>query len=60
MVKRGGHIIMCCKNSENGENVKKNILKCLPKARIDVRQLDLRLFESVTKLVNSIGKVILN
>lgn len=48
---------MCCKNSENGENVKKNLLKCLPKARIDVRQLDLRLFESVTKLVNSIGKM---
>ncbi|CAG9808017.1 unnamed protein product [Chironomus riparius] len=54
LAKRGGHIIMCCKNFDNGENIKKNIMKCLPKARIDVRQLDLCLFESVTKLVNSI------
>ena len=60
LAKRGGHIIMCCKNSENGEKIKNNIMKCLPKARIDIRQLDLRQFESVTKLVNSIGKVILN
>jgi FlaA1/EpsC-like NDP-sugar epimerase len=60
LAKRGGHIIMCCKNVESGESTKKNILKCLSKARIDIRHLDLGSFESVTKLVNSIGKMMLN
>ncbi|KAG5671363.1 hypothetical protein PVAND_001564 [Polypedilum vanderplanki] len=54
LAKRGGHIIMCCKNISNGEKVKKKILKYLPKARIDVRHLDLRSFDNVRKLVNSI------
>lgn len=54
--KRGGIIIMCCKKTENGENVKKQIMKKLQKVRIDIRQLDLRSFDSVRSLVKSIGK----
>lgn len=46
---------MCCKIMENGEKFKEKLLKNLPKARIDLRQLDLRTFDSVTKLVQSIG-----
>lgn len=54
--KRGGIIIMCCRNIENGEKVKKQIMKRLKKVRIDVRQLDLRSFDDIQCLVKSIGK----
>lgn len=54
--KRGGLVIMCCKNTENGEKVKKKILKQLKKVRIDVRQIDLRSFDNIRKFVKSIGK----
>jgi 3-oxoacyl-ACP reductase-like protein len=54
--KRGGHIIMCCKKLENGEQVKKKIMKSLKKVRIDIRQLDLRSFDDIHRLVKSIGK----
>lgn len=53
---RGGHIIMCCRNVENGEKVKQQVMKCVPKARIDVRQLDLCSFENVRGFVKSIGE----
>lgn len=53
---RGGHIIMCCRNAENGEKVKRQMMKYVPKARIDVRQLDLNSFENVRKFVKSIGE----
>lgn len=56
LAKRGGIIIMCCKKTENGEKVKKQIMKHLKKVRIDIRQLDLRSFDSVRCLVKSIGK----
>lgn len=53
---RGGHIIMCCRNVENGEKVKQQVMKCVPKARIDVRQLDLCSFENVRGFIKSIGE----
>jgi len=56
LAKRGGIIIMCCKKPENGEKVKKHIMKYVAKARIDIRQLDLRSFASIRELVKSIGK----
>lgn len=58
--KRGGIIIMCCKDIAKGEKERKRILKNIPKARIDVRQLDLRSFDNVKRLVKSIGKGSLN
>lgn len=54
--KRGGHIIMCCKKPENGEKVKKQIMKTVKKVRIDIRQLDLRSFDDIRQLVKSIGR----
>lgn len=54
--KRGGIVIMCCKNPDNGEAVKQKIMKSLKKVRIDIRSLDLRSFDSVRQLVKSIGK----
>jgi short-subunit dehydrogenase len=56
LAKRGGHIIMCCRSVASGEKVKKKVLRFVPKARIDIRQLDLRSFDSVRQLVNSIGE----
>lgn len=53
---RGGHVIMCCRNVENGEKVKRQIMKHVPKARIDIRHLDLRSFDNVRQLVKSIGE----
>ena len=53
---RGGHIIMCCRNVENGEKAKKEVMKCVPKARIDVRQVDLCSFDNVRGFVKSIGE----
>lgn len=54
--KRGGIVIMGCKNPDSGEAVKQKIMKSLKKVRIDVRSLDLRSFDSVRQLVKSIGK----
>lgn len=56
LAKRGGIIIMCCKNTENGEKEKKRIMKGMKKVRIDVRQLDLRSFDNIRSLVKSIGE----
>jgi hypothetical protein len=56
--KRGGHVIMCCKKLENGEKVKKQIMKSVKKVRIDIRQLDLRSFDDVRRLAKSIGEII--
>lgn len=56
LAKRGGIIIMCCKKTENGEKVKKQIMKHLTKVRIDIRQLDLRSLENIRGLVKSIGE----
>lgn len=60
LTKRGGIVIMCCKNLENGERVKKQIMRLAKKVRIDVRQLDLRSFESVRGLAKSIGEEFFN
>lgn len=54
--KRGGHVIMCCKKVENGEIIKKQIMKTAQKVRIDIRQLDLRSFDDVRRLAKSIGE----
>lgn len=54
--KRGGIIIMCCKNTENGEKIKNRIMKSVQKARIDIRQLDLRSLDNVRQLAQSIGE----
>lgn len=56
LAKRGGIIIMCCKKTENGEKVKKEIMKNFKRVRIDIRQLDLRSFDNVRSLVKSIGE----
>lgn len=56
LAKRGGIIIMCCKSTENGEKVKKVIMKHLRKVRIDIRHLDLRSFDNIRRLVKSIGE----
>lgn len=58
--KRGAILIMCCKNPENGEKVKKQIMRHVKKVRIDVRQLDLRSFENVRRLVAEIGELFLS
>lgn len=58
--KRGAILIMCCKNPENGEKVKKQIMRHVKKVRIDVRQLDLRSFENVRRLVAEIGEPFLS
>lgn len=55
--KRGGHIIMCCKKLENGEAVRKQIMKSVKKVRIDIRQLDLRSFDDIRRLAKSIGEI---
>lgn len=47
---------MCCRNLENGEKARKQVLKCVPKARIDVRHLDLCSFDNVREFVKSIGE----
>lgn len=60
LAKRGGHIIMCCRSTENGEKIKKNIMKHLPKARIDVRHLDLNSFANIRQLVSAIGMLLIN
>lgn len=54
--KRGGIVIMCCKNTEYGEKIKKLIMKHVKKVRIDIRHVDLRSFDNVRSLAKSIGE----
>lgn len=56
LTKRSAQIVMACKMVENGEKVKKQILKQHPTARIVVQNLDLRSFDNVRRFVKGIGK----
>lgn len=62
LAKRGAIIIMCCRNPENGEKVKKQLMRNVQKVRtrIDVRQLDLRSFDNVRRLVGEIGELFMS
>ena len=57
--KRCARIVMACKNIEEGEKVKKSILKQFPKARLDIKHLDLRSFDNVRSFVKEIGGIYL-
>ncbi|BBN69329.1 NAD(P)-binding Rossmann-fold superfamily protein [Prunus dulcis] len=46
---RGVHVVMAVRNTDAGANVKEAILKEIPNAKIDVRELDLSSFTSVRK-----------
>ncbi|BBH03374.1 NAD(P)-binding Rossmann-fold superfamily protein [Prunus dulcis] len=46
---RGVHVVMAVRNTDAGANVKEVILKEIPNAKIDVRELDLSSFTSVRK-----------
>lgn len=54
--KRCAKVIMACKNPEEGDKAKKLILKQFPKARLDVKCLDLRSFENIRGFVKEVGK----
>ncbi|KAI5328952.1 hypothetical protein L3X38_028349 [Prunus dulcis] len=46
---RGVHVVMAVRNTDAGANVKEVILKEIPNAKIDVREIDLSSFTSVRK-----------
>lgn len=46
---RGAHVIMAVRNTDAGKNVKEQILKEIPNAKIDVMELDLSSMVSVRK-----------
>ncbi|XP_021820844.1 short-chain dehydrogenase TIC 32, chloroplastic-like [Prunus avium] len=46
---RGVHVVMAVRNTDAGANVKEVILKEIPNAKLDVRELDLSSFSSVRK-----------
>jgi NAD(P)-dependent dehydrogenase (short-subunit alcohol dehydrogenase family) len=56
LAKRKAIICMASKVVENGEKVKKKILRHFPNAKITVKQLDLRSFDNVRKFAESVGK----
>lgn len=54
----GSHVVMAVRNVDSGKKVKENILKEIPKAKIDVMELDLSSMASVRKFAaeyNSTG-----
>ncbi|KAB2627085.1 short-chain dehydrogenase TIC 32 [Pyrus ussuriensis x Pyrus communis] len=56
---RGVHVIMAVRNTDAGRNVKEEILKEIPMAKIDVMELDLSSMASVRKFAseyNSSGR----
>lgn len=59
LAKRAAIVVMCCRDVQHGEKVKARIQKFLgkTKARIDVRQLDLRSFENIKEFVNNFGEL---
>lgn len=57
LAKRKAIICMACKDIENGEKVKKKILRQFSNAKICVKQLDLRSFDNVRRFVQSVGKI---
>uniref|UniRef100_A0A2N9I6S2 Short-chain dehydrogenase TIC 32, chloroplastic n=1 Tax=Fagus sylvatica TaxID=28930 RepID=A0A2N9I6S2_FAGSY len=46
---RGAHVIMAVRNTDAGKNVKEQILKEIPNAKIDVMELDLSSMVSIRK-----------
>lgn len=56
---RGVHVVMAVRNTDAGRNVKEEILKEIPTAKIDVMELDLSSMASVRKFAseyNSSGR----
>ena len=49
---RGVHVIMAVRNTDAGKNVKEQILKEIPNAKIDVMELDLSSMGSVRKFAS--------
>ncbi|KAE8055376.1 hypothetical protein FH972_012217 [Carpinus fangiana] len=49
---RGVHVIMAVRNTDAGRNVKEQVLKEIPNARLDVMQLDLSSMGSVRKFAS--------
>lgn len=59
LAKRAATVVMCCRNVENGEKVRTKIQRFLgakTRARIDIRQLDLRSFENIRDFVKAFGE----
>lgn len=52
LVMRGVHVIMGVRNLSAGNNVKKAIMEKIPKAKIDVLELDLGSMASVRKFAS--------
>lgn len=48
---------MACKDTENGEKVKKKVLRQYPKAELSVKNLDLRSFDNVRRFAKSVGEI---
>lgn len=62
LAKRAAIVVMCCRNVENGEKVRARIQRFLgakTRVRIDIRQLDLRSFQSVRDFVKAFGKLLI-
>ncbi|XP_012471805.2 short-chain dehydrogenase TIC 32, chloroplastic [Gossypium raimondii] len=49
---RGVHVVMAVRNADAGQNVKESILKEIPRAKIDVMDLDLSSMASVRKFAS--------
>lgn len=49
---RGAHVVMAVRNVKSGEEVKESILKEIPRAKLDVMELDLGSMESVRKFAS--------
>ncbi|KAG5593230.1 hypothetical protein H5410_043744 [Solanum commersonii] len=49
---RGAHVVMAVRNVKSGEEVKESILKDIPRAKLDVMELDLGSMESVRKFAS--------
>lgn len=57
LAKRRAIICMACKDTENGEKVKKKVLRQYPKAELSVKNLDLRSFDNVRRFAKSVGEI---
>nr|URX65644.1 putative short-chain dehydrogenase [Euphorbia peplus] len=52
---RGVHVVMGVRNVTAGKNVKENIIKDIPSAKVEVMELDLSLMASVRKFASEFG-----
>jgi protochlorophyllide reductase len=53
LAKKGAHVVMACRNTKKGEEVRKKILAQSPKASLDLTALDLSSLESVREFAEA-------